>query len=380
MNYVPFGKTGKNVSRLGFGTMRLPMLHDSSDKAEHVDEKEAVKIIRSAIDGGVSYVDTAYNYHKGTSEVIVGKALKNGYREKVLLTSKLPVWLVKEAKNMDELLDEQLKRLDVPYLDFYLLHSLSLDSFRKMQSLNYKKFFERAIKDGRIHHAGFSFHDNKDAFIEILDDYDWSMAQMQFNYLDDTSQATVEGLKYAGKKQIPVVVMEPLRGGALANPPEEIAEMIYKNERKYSPAEWAFRFVGNFTEVVTILSGMSTQEQVDDNLKIFDSVKANTLTEADVKFISELKAAYQKRIAIPCTNCKYCQPCPQGVNIPSIFEAFNEAYKFDKSEQFKQEYKAIEKNGQDASLCVECGTCESLCPQKLEIIELLKKVAEKAAV
>jgi predicted aldo/keto reductase-like oxidoreductase len=378
MNYVPFGKTGENVSRLGFGTMRLPMLKDAPEKKEYVDEKEAIKIIRSAIDGGLSYVDTAYNYHNGASETIVGKALKNGYRDKVLLTSKLPVWLVKEEKNMDELLDEQLKRLDVPYLDFYLLHSLSLKAFHKMQSLDYKKFFERAIKDGRIRHAGFSFHDNKDAFIEIIDDYDWSMAQIQFNYLDDMYQATVEGLKYAGKKQIPVVVMEPLRGGALANPPNEIAEMIAKNERKYSPAEWAFRFVGNFPEVVTILSGMSNQKQVDDNLRIFDSVKPNMLTEDELKFIAELKSAYQKRIAIDCTNCKYCQPCPQSVNIPRIFEAFNEAYKLDKNDQFIWQYKAIAKDGQDASLCVECGKCESLCPQKLEIIDLLKKVAEKA--
>ncbi|MDO5022732.1 MAG: aldo/keto reductase [Eubacteriales bacterium] len=354
MNYVPFGKTGENVSRLGFGTMRLPVLPAKPGEAAPVDEQEAIKMIRSAIDGGVSYIDTAYIYHNGTSETITGNALKNGYREKVLLTTKLPVWLVEEEKQMDELLDEQLKRLDVPYLDFYLLHSLSLDSFRKMQSFNYKKFLERALKDGRIRHTGFSFHDDKNAFKEIIDDYDWDMAQIQFNYLDVDAQATVEGLKYAGEKQVPIVVMEPLRGGVLANPPKQIAEMMSSNARKYSPAEWAFHFVGNFSEVATILSGMSTQEQVDDNLRIFKSVKSNSLSQEDLKFVEELKAAYQRRTAIACTNCKYCQPCPQGVAIPRIFEVFNEAYKFESTERLRWHYKSIVKDKQDASLCVEC--------------------------
>lgn len=378
MKTMVFGKTGETVSRLGFGTMRLPLLKSKDGEKSKVDEQQAIEMIRSSIDGGLSYVDTAYIYHDEESEVITGKALKDGYRDKVLLTTKLPVWLVESEKQMDEFLDEQLKKLDVSYVDFYLLHSLDIDSYHKIRSLNYKSFFERAMKDGRIRFPGFSFHDDYNAFIEIIDDFDWYMAQIQFNYLDDQYQATVEGLKYAGQKKIPVVVMEPLRGGALANPPNEIIDMIESHPRGYSPVEWAFRYVADFPEVTCILSGMSNQAQVDDNMRIFASLESNNLSDEDKKFISKLKEAYEKRIAVPCTDCKYCQPCPQGVNIPRIFNIYNDTYRFDDIDRLVNRYKAVIKDKQDASYCVDCGACESVCPQGIGVIEILKTIDSKA--
>ncbi|MDD4080342.1 MAG: aldo/keto reductase [Eubacteriales bacterium] len=377
MQYVPFGKTGKSVSRLGFGTMRLPTVENEEGQSV-INRDEAIAMIRRAIDGGVNYVDTAYGYHQGESEALTGLALKGGYRERVMLTTKLPQWLVKEAKDMDRLLDEQLKKLDVAYLDFYLLHALDLAAFRRLKSLGYQDFLKRARADGRIRHAGFSFHDDKDAFIEIIDDYPWDMAQIQFNYLDDETQATLEGLKYAGKRGIPVVIMEPLRGGALANPPPEVQRLIAGNQRGYSPVEWAFRYCGQFPEVATILSGMSTMEQVEDNLRVFERVSPGNLDTHDQAFIKSLKDAYLKRLKVACTACQYCQPCPEGVRIPDIFEIYNEAYMLDCRESLGPRYGNLAKAEGDASRCVACGQCEAICPQQLPIIELIKDIHEEA--
>ena len=232
MRYNEFRGLGK-ASRLGFGLMRLPM------KDAQVDEKKAIALIRRGIDGGITYLDTAYPYHGGQSEVTAGKALKDGYREKVTVTDKLPCWAVKESADMDRLLDEQLRRLDLPYVDMYLLHALNRGSYDRMKELGYKDFFRRALTDGRVKHVGFSFHDGADAFRYILDDYDWEMCQIQYNYLDDEAQATEKGLLYAGEKGVPVVIMEPLRGGSLARVPAEIAERMEKYPVWRSPAEWA---------------------------------------------------------------------------------------------------------------------------------------------
>ncbi len=377
MQYVPFGKLGFDVSRLGFGMMRLPTMTDDEGKV-CIDRPEAMRMLRHAIDRGVNYVDTAYGYHFQESEILTGLALKDGYREKVKLTTKLPQWLVKEHADMDRLLDEQLRKLDVPYVDFYLVHSLTGDAFHRMQSLDYKGFLKRALKDGRIRHTGFSFHDEKDVFIEIVDDFDWELAQIQFNYLDDENQATLEGLRYAGRRGIPVVCMEPLRGGAIANPPQEIRDMMMENPRGWSPVEWAFRYAGDFPEVVTILSGMNSFPQVEDNLDIFSRVKPGTLTQQDHAFIREVKEAYLARIAVGCTQCNYCQPCPEGVLIPRIFAAWNGAYMFDNPVLFENAYRQILKEEGDAARCVACGQCEAVCPQQLLIIELLQKAQQQA--
>lgn len=376
MQYVPFGKTGKMVSRLGFGTMRLPTFQNEQG-ATVIDQEEAIRMLRYAIDRGVNYVDTAYPYHQGESEVVTGLALKNGYREKVMLTSKLPQWLVEESADMDKYLDEQLKRLNVACLDFYLLHALDLDAFHRLQSLNYKAFLKRAQADGRIRHVGFSFHDDKEAFREILTDYDWDMAQIQFNYLDDENQATLEGLLYAGQLGIPVVVMEPLRGGALANPPPEVEKLVRENNKGYSPVEWAFRYCGHYPEVATILSGMSTMQQVEDNLRIFEAVASNNLDEGDEAFVKRLKEAYLSRMKVGCTACGYCQPCPQGVLIPEIFERYNVAHMLSRQEAFARQYRKIIKKERDGVHCVACRQCEAICPQHLPIIKWLETIDQE---
>ncbi len=377
MQTVPFGKTGHQVSRLGFGMMRLPTFVIEGDKRV-IDRPEAIRMLRHGIDKGINYVDTAYGYHDGESEIVTGLGLKDGYREKVLLTSKLPQWLVEKEEDMDRLLDEQLKKLDVSYLDFYLLHALHDEAFKKLQRLNYPKFLEKAKADGRIRHAGFSFHDDHEVFLRIIDDYPWDMAQIQFNYLDDQFQAGLDGLLYAGEKGISVVVMEPLRGGALANPPESIRESMQNEGSGYSPVEWAFRYAGDFPQVVTILSGMSTMEQVEDNLRIFEQVKPNSLTEQQHAFIKDIKGQYLSRVKIGCTACDYCQPCPHGVKIPRIFKIYNESYMFNNLNALKWNYNALIKEDADGSLCVACGACEAVCPQQLPIIDTLKVIDAEA--
>lgn len=377
MQYVPFGKHGFDVSRLGFGCMRLPTKKEGENTV--IDRPRAIRMIRDGIDGGITYVDTAYPYHGGESELVVGQALKDGYRERVTLTTKLPVWAVKEEKDMNRLLDEQLKKLDVPYLDFYLLHALGRERFEFLRTLHYQDFCRQAVRDGRVKRIGFSFHDNKETFLEILHDWDqWGLAQIQFNYLDDQEQATVDGLREAGKCGVPVVVMEPLRGGALAHPPADVKKMIEENPKKRTAVEWAFAYIADFPEVATILSGMSTEEQLADNLRIFDRLTVGGMTEEDKRFASQLKQAYLSRMPVKCTGCQYCQPCPQDVHIPDIFEAYNQSRMFDQPDRFLNRYAEIRKRGWDAGKCVQCGACESACPQHLSIIDWLQKIDREA--
>ena len=373
MQKVPFGKLGFDVSRLGMGCMRLPTMQ--KDGKTVIDREAAISMIRSGIDQGINYVDTAYPYHDGESEIVVGQALKDGYREQVKLATKLPIWLVKEEKDMNRLLDEQLKKLDVPYVDFYLLHAMNKDRMELMRSLNYKKFFQEALADGRIRHAAFSFHDDKDCFLDILHDYDnWSMAQIQYNYLDDDKQATEEGLKAAGKAGVPLVIMEPLRGGALANPPADVQQLMDGYEVKRSAVEWAFSYVANYAEVATILSGMSSQQQLDENIRIFDSLIVGGLTDADKAFVKQIKETYLARVPIGCTGCRYCVPCPNDVFIPSVFHSYNENAMLGQDWKHNWGYGNLVKDGHDASKCVGCGACEAQCPQSLPIIELLSKI------
>ncbi|MBQ9264740.1 MAG: aldo/keto reductase [Clostridia bacterium] len=376
MQYVPFGSLGFDVSRLGFGCMRLPTAKDG-DKTV-IDRPRAIALLRRGIDGGITYVDTAYPYHGGESEIVTGLALKNGYREKVTLTTKLPVWAVKEEKDMNRLLDEQLKKLDVPYVDFYLLHALDKERIEKLKAFHYKDFCTQAIQDGRIKHAGFSFHDDKQTFLDFLHDWDqWGLAQIQFNYLDDQEQATVEGLREAGRCGVPIVVMEPLRGGALANPPANVRKMMEENPTKRSAVEWAFAYVADFPEVATILSGMSTEDQLEDNLSIFHRLTVNGMSEEDRQFAVQLKEAYLSRMPVKCTGCEYCQPCPQDVHIPDIFSAYNNAKMFDQPDRFANRYQELQSKNWDASRCVQCGACESACPQHLPIIDWLQRIDQE---
>ena len=380
MQYRVIGRDHKKTSTFGMGCMRLPLLvkEDGTTQYEMVDEKEAIRMIRHAIDNGVTYIDTAYGYHGGNSERVVGKALLQGYREQVSLATKLPVWLVKTADDFDRLLEEQLTRLQTDSLDFYLLHALNSKTWENVHKLGVLDFLDRAKKDGRIKHAGFSFHDQLPLFKEIIANYPWDMCQIQFNLLDEHYQAGLEGLQDAAERGISVVVMEPLRGGALAQKvPTDIQKVWSESEIKRSPAEWAFRWLIDFPQVSVILSGVSNMEQLDDNLRIFADAQPNALLPEEQALIARVQDLYRQKIKVGCTACNYCMPCPHGVNIPENFRLYNQAYLYDDMPSSKKGYKRLAEKLADASCCVSCGQCEPLCPQSIPIIS---KLAETAGV
>lgn len=360
-------------SALGFGCMRFP-----TDADGNIIEDEAIRMVRHAIDNGVTYIDTAYPYHGGKSELLVAKALKDGYREKVILATKLPVWNVEKHEDMMKLLDEQLEKLQVDCIDFYLMHALNAERLEKLQKLDYKKFLAEAMAQGKIKYPAFSFHDNYDAFIRILNDYDWKMCQVQMNILDDNNQATLKGIEAAREKGVGVVVMEPLRGGLLADPPADVVELYKSWPVQRSAVDWAFRYLYTMPGVVTILSGMSTMDQVDDNLRIFDVPAGEVRTAEDDHLYEQVKATYMARTKTRCTGCQYCQPCPMGVRIPSIFQGYDVSL-LRNSGSFHKGYANIVKDEADASRCVGCGKCERACPQHLPIIQYLKEIHAECA-
>lgn len=375
MLYRKFGKTNEMVSTLGFGCMRLPLLGEGDPTK--IDEEKAIKLIRYAIDQGVNYIDTAYPYHGidmskgGKSEPLVAKALKDGYREKVKLATKLPSWLIKTREDMDKYLNEQLKRLNTQTIDFYLVHGIDSSTWPQLKEAGIAGFLDQAIKDGRIKYAGFSFHDNLELFKEIVDYYDWSFCQIQYNYLDENFQAGTEGLKYAAKKGLGVTIMEPLRGGKLVNVPDDVKDIFNQAEIKRTPAEWGLGWILNHPEVSVVLSGMNEMEQVSENIKIASETKANTFTEKELEVIEKAKNSFMKKIKVNCTACGYCMPCPEGVQIPRNFSAYNDYYMFGKSDTYNRLGPK-----QKASNCIECGKCEEHCPQGIQIPKELKKVKE----
>lgn len=372
MQYRKFGKDGKNVSALGFGAMRLP----TKGKESEVDEPATIEMIRYAIDHGVNYVDTAYVYHGGNSEVVVGKALEDGYREKVFLATKLPVFLVEKADDFDRFLDEQVHRLQTAHIDFYLLHCLQAPYWPKMQELGVCDWAERAQADGRIGQFGFSFHDSFDVFRQIIDAYDWSFCQIQYNLVNEEVQAGTAGLKYAADKGLPVVIMEPLFGGTLANPPQPVWEIWQESE--YRPADVALRWLWDKPEVSLVLSGMTTLEQVKQNIESACRSGVDLLDEEERELVRRVRDKYRELSPIPCTKCGYCLPCPNGVNIPLNFELYNSATLFQGSSKVlcRNLYHGLPAS-ERAQACEECGTCEERCPQHLEIGKLLKSVAEE---
>mgnify|MGYP000981597436 CR=1 FL=1 len=376
MQYRNFTKDNLKVSSLGFGCMRLPTINNDPSA---IDEKRAIEMIRFAIDNGVNYVDTAYNYHQGNSEITVGKALKDGYRQKTYLATKSPVWLAKSNEDFKSLLNEQLKKLDTDYIDFYLLHSLNSDSWDRIKDLDVLKFLDEAKASGKIKYAGFSFHDQLDAFKEIIDSYNWDFCQIQLNYLDKDYQAGEEGLEYAYNKGVSVVIMEPIKGGKLSNPSFEINELWDTSEIKRTPAEWALRWVLNHKEVSILLSGMSTIEQVKENINTASNAKPKHLSKKELEIIDKVTNIYQEKVKVGCTGCEYCLPCPKNISIPNIFEIYNELYVFDSEENSKDIYKTYIEKQIDALNCIECGQCESMCPQNIEIRRHLKD-AHKALI
>jgi len=383
------GSLNWEVSVLGFGAMRLPMIDQTT-----VNEEEAIKMIRYAIDNGVNYIDTAYPYHNGESEVIVGKALKDGYREKVHLATKLPMWAVKESEDFDKFLSEQIERLQTKP-DIYLFHGLTKNRFEKIKRLNLIEKMEKAKEKGLFKYIGFSFHDNFEVFKEIIDYYNWDCCQIQFNYLDVEYQAGTKGLEYARSKNIALIIMEPIRGGKLAIPEQklgtkpEIKAVLDRSKIKRTMAEWALQFVWNHPEVSVALSGMSTMQQIKENIETANNSGSKILTDEELKTISELRDAYGKYTIVKCTNCRYCLPCPNGVTIPEVFRFLNELYYW--GERGRQRisffYNRMVKTQKDlekglsegdevegaAILCIQCGECLEKCPQHINIPDIMVK-------
>jgi predicted aldo/keto reductase-like oxidoreductase len=381
MLYRKIKKTGDELSILGFGCMRLPQKKGMPGQGK-IDEERATLQVRYAIDRGVNYVDTAFLYHMGRSESFLGRALGDGYRDKVRLATKLPPSHVKVPEDMDRLLSTQLSKLLTDHIDYYLLHALNQENWEKMKALRVLEFLESAKRDGRIAHTGFSFHGDIDTFREIIDAYDWSLCQIQYNFLDENSQAGTEGLKYAAAKDLGVVVMEPLRGGHIAGKvPHEVQAIWDEAVVKRSPAEWALRWVWNHPEVTVALSGMNEEAHIEENIRIADAALPESLTPEELILISRVEAAYRQLTKAGCTGCRYCMPCPSGVNIPGCFEAYNVSHMLNAKQWARMSYLAhvalLTDNSRPAcaSSCTECGKCLEKCPQHLPIPDLLKDVA-----
>lgn len=377
MLYRKAPKTGDELSILGFGCMRL------AQKDGRIDEERATRQIRHAIDSGVNYIDTAWPYHGGESEPFLGRALAGGYRERVKLATKLPAWLVQNRADMDRFLDAQLQKLATSRIDYYLVHSLDGDTWDRVAALGVAEFLDRAKSDGRIVNAGFSFHGIREDFKRIVDAYPWKFCQIQYNYLDEEHQAGTEGLKYAASKDLGVIVMEPLRGGALAvAPPPAIDALWREAERRRTPAEWALRWVWNHPEVTVVLSGMNDEAQVEENLRIAADARPDSLTAAEVDLVGRVGRKYREIMKVGCTGCGYCQPCPSGVDIPGSFELFNAFHTFGKTQEagFLYVLRAggvLSGRPAYASLCSHCLDCLQKCPQGLEIPDLLEQVVRE---
>jgi hypothetical protein len=375
MKYRKFGKLDWKVSALGFGAMRLPVIN--GDHAV-INEPESIKMIRYAIDHGVNYIDSAYFYHRGNSEVLVSKALRDGYREKVRIATKLPCGDVHVEQDIDRLFNEQITRLQTNKVDFYLLHGLNKTEWPKVRDFGVLKWAERKMAEGQIGHLGFSFHDDYNVFQEIIDAYDnWTMTQIQYNYMDEQTQAGTKGLEYANKKGLAVVVMEPIRGGRLAKPPEKVAKIWAGAPVQRTPAEWALRWVWNHPEVATALSGMGNMEQVIENLAYAEHSQPHNLTSDELALISKARDAYVSLTAVACTGCRYCMPCPNDVDIPRVFEFYNEAMIYDTVAEQRRMYNFPGRfKDHRADKCTKCDQCVDKCPQKLAIPELLEKAHE----
>jgi len=407
MKYRTLGRVEFAPSVLGFGAMRLPVLADESgggSAPRRIDEEAATAMLRRAVEAGVNYVDTAYVYHSGESEPWLGRALRQvasdlfgpagqglaELRRRVKVATKLPVWQLKGRDDPERLLSEQLERLQLDSIDFYLLHGLGADSLGKLRELDVFDWAERALADGRIGHLGFSFHDEYPVFEELLAATDlWEFCQIQYNYMDEEYQAGTRGLELAAGKGLGVIVMEPVRGGQLARrPPQAVAALwAAANSRREaaglaprSPVDWALQWVWNRPEVSLLLSGMSDMAQLDENLASAERAAPGALDDAELATCRGVRDAYLQVSPIPCTSCRYCLPCPSGVAIPEVFEVYNEAEIYGGGPAAARFAYGWLSESERAEVCTQCRTCEELCPQKIAIVDWLEKIQQYLAV
>jgi predicted aldo/keto reductase-like oxidoreductase len=376
MNYRENPKNGDQLSILGYGCMRFPT------KGGIIDETRAEKQIILAIEQGVNYFDTAYIYHLGKSEVMLGKVLAKGYRHRVKIATKLPHFMIRGAADMDKTFATQLARLQTNYIDYYLIHMLQdLNQWERLIGLGIIPWIENKKKQGQIINLGFSYHGGKSQFIKLLDAYDWDFCQIQYNFIDENNQAGKSGLEYAAAKGIPVIIMEPLRGGKIVNNlPPEATEIWNQASPKRSPAEWALRWIWNHPEATVVLSGMNTEEQVTENIRAASDAQAGVLTTAELALFDRVKELLRRKTKVDCTGCGYCMPCPAGVDIPACFSCYNEQYLNNNLRNkylYIQNTGAVTANPGYASLCVKCGKCETHCPQGIPIRNKLSDISRE---
>ncbi len=361
-------KYGEKISQLGYGCMRF------SRKGAGIDYEKAEKEVMMAVEQGVNYYDTAYVY--GGSEECLGRILaENHCRDKVKVATKLPQYILRSEKGIEKTFREELSRLRTDYIDYYLMHMFTDPlEWEKLQELDIEEWIRRKKEEGSIRQIGFSYHGNSDSFLKILELYDWDFCQIQYNYLDEHTQAGRVGLKAAAAKGIPVIIMEPLRGGKLVNLPEKAKKALRDSSSGYTPAELALRWLWDQPEVTCVLSGMNSMEMVEENIRIASEADAGSLTEADFEVIEAIKAAVKEKEKVGCTGCRYCMPCPAGVDIPAVFHYYNLCY-LDKKMTGRFEFArnvGMQKEPGYATRCIRCGKCEQHCPQQIPIIEMLK--------
>ena len=375
MQYRKFGRTSHNISALGFGCMRLPVLGTWPDCASSIDEAKARKLLLAAAEAGINYFDTAWPYHGGNSEPFVGKTLADaGLRKKVHIATKLPSWEIHSPADMERIFTAQCEKLRTDYIDFYLLHTLNRTFWKKLVECGALDFLERLKREGRILHAGFSFHDDTSVFSEILDGWDWEFCQIQYNFLDEELQAGTVGFERAVQKGLAVVIMEPLKGGALSRPAPPNIQAIWDNAAPgRPPVDWALRWLWDKAGVSTLLSGMNALEQLEENCRICDKAQAACLSEDERSAYVQVRNMFMARNKVACTACAYCMPCPSGVSIPAIFQLYNDLALFDDWFYTANLYNNLAVAGAHAELCTECGQCVEQCPQQLPIPEKLKE-------
>lgn len=377
MEYREMKKIGTKPSLLGFGCMRFPTIN--KDGKDVIDRECAAKMLDTAIKSGVNYIDTAFPYHNGESELFLGEFLKKYPRDSFYLATKLPMWDVKSKEDVKRLFYKQLEKLQMDYVDYYLLHGLNGGNFKTVRELDIVSILEELRDEGKLRYIGFSFHDSYEVFEEIINYYNWDICQIQFNYMDRDDQAGMKGYELTKRLGIPLVIMEPVKGGSLANYADDIKNQFYDYKPGYSLASWAMRWVGSLSNVHVVLSGMSNEEQVLDNLKTFNDFEP--LSDDEKNFLDDMILKIKARVNNGCTGCRYCMPCPHGVDIPRNFSVWNGYGMFNNAGAVNWNYNDMKNNKSAANMCKGCGLCETKCPQKIPIRkDLLASYEELSAV